>query len=266
MTTETPVTETPTETPSQPTSWTSSLAPEYQGIPTFSKFKDVNDLAKSYVNLEKLVGVEKIPMPKDEKDEAAWSTVYSRLGRPEAPEKYEVKMNLAEGLQVPDEVFNALKGRAHKLGLSTKQLQGMVDHWAELENNAHMQRLEEHKQHSFNAETELRKRLGSNFDVANKNVDAFIKNFYKTPEAQEKFLRAAKNDPEFFEGLFEASKAMGEDVLKGSKTAIGMTPVEAEAEYKKMLSDLKGPLYNEMHPEHDAAVKKLDALNRMRAA
>ncbi len=259
------VTTNETVTTQQPQTWTSSLSPEYQNLPNFSKFKDVNDLAKSYVNLEKLVGLEKIPMPKDEKDQAGWDMVYNRLGRPESPDKYEVKLGLAEGLQVPDEVFGSLKKRAHSLGMSTKQLQGILDHWSELENNALNQRNEQMKQAEISTETELRKQLGANYETSKKNVEAFIRSFVKK-ESQEAFLNQIKTDRDLFETFYNASKGLGEDSLKGAVKQVGLNPEEANLEYRRILADTKGPYYNPAHPEHELVKKKVfDLLTFMEA-
>lgn len=239
----------------QNASWTSTLSEEFRGLPSISKFKSADDLAKSYVNLEKLVGLEKIALPKDEKDEAGWSTVYSRLGRPESADKYDLKLNLAEGLKVPDEAINGLKQAGFKSGFSNKQLQSIVDHWVEIENQAYLQRVEASKQAELNTETGLRKKLGANYEASKKNVEAFIRNF-APQEEQEGFLDAIKRDSALFETLYNASKNMGEDVLKGGSKPAGFTPEEAELEYKRLTGDMKSPYWNPNHPEHEIAKKR----------
>lgn len=68
--------------------------------------------------------------------------------------------------------------------------------------------------------------------------------------------------PEEFEAFFNASKYLSEDVLKVGKP-MGMSPAEAElqkianAEYVRILSNVKGALYDPMHPEHELTKKKM---------
>lgn len=239
--------------------WISTLSEEYRELPTFTKFKSANDLAKSYMNLEKMLGGDKLSIPKDPNDEAAWAPVYSRLGRPESADKYDVKINLPEQLNVPKETFDALKTRAYSLGMSTKQLQGIVDHWSEIEGTAYAQRIEANKKAELDTETGLRRKLGANYEVAKTNVLALVKNFAPA-EARESILEELRVNPTMFEFYHNLSKSFSEDTLKGSRTEIGMTPEEAEAEYKKMLADFSGPLHKELHPEHDIAVKRVEQL------
>lgn len=239
----------------QNASWTSTLSEEFRGLPSISKFKSADDLAKSYVNLEKLVGLEKIALPKDEKDEAGWSTVYSRLGRPESSDKYEIKLNLNENIKANPEVLKVFNGAAFKAGLNNKQYQIFADAMSEIENQTYLQRVEASKQAELNTETGLRKKLGANYEASKKNVEAFIRNF-APQEEQEGFLDAIKRDSALFETLYNASKNMGEDVLKGGSKPAGFTPEEAELEYKRLTGDMKSPYWNPNHPEHEIAKKR----------
>ena len=63
-----------------------------------SDFKTPADLAKSWVNAQKLIGKEKIPLPGEKATKEDWDVVFSRLGRPEKPEGY----TLPE-IEVPDD-------------------------------------------------------------------------------------------------------------------------------------------------------------------
>ena len=56
--------------------------------PSLSPIKDVGNLARSFVNAQKLIGADKIPFPTNPTEEDL-SNIYSRLGRPETPEGYE---------------------------------------------------------------------------------------------------------------------------------------------------------------------------------
>lgn len=255
-------TETTATTVDTEKSWTISLAPEVRELPTFSKFKNVNDLATSYLNLEKTLGKEKLPLPKDDKDQAGWDMVYNRLGRPEAADKYEIKMQLAEGLNANEEHIKGLKSQAHKLGLSSKQLQGMIDYWTDLENGALKQRQDSSADAKNQAELGLRKRYGSAFEQTKTNVEAVIKNLVDKDD-QAEFLEAAKNNPKLFNALANISKNFSEDTLKGSSKGFAMAPEEAQREYLSILGDSKHPFNIGHHPEHDLAVEKMHNLMLM---
>ncbi|MCE2660922.1 MAG: hypothetical protein LW854_22260 [Rubrivivax sp.] len=80
-------------------------------------WKDPVELANGYRNLEKLLGSEKIPMPKGAEDKDGWSRVYDALGRPKSADDY--------GLQLPEggngDFLKAAAGKFHELGLSKAQ-------------------------------------------------------------------------------------------------------------------------------------------------
>ncbi len=79
------------------------------------KFNDFNSMAEGYLNLEKLLGREKIPMPQEGDGPEAWDRVYDALGRPKEGENY----NVPEGL--PEELGNELTGYFKEAGLNQAQ-------------------------------------------------------------------------------------------------------------------------------------------------
>ena len=48
-------------------------------------WNDPGEMAQGYRNLEKLVGGEKVPLPKGDTDNEGWERVYKALGRPAKP-------------------------------------------------------------------------------------------------------------------------------------------------------------------------------------
>ena len=65
---------------------------ELREHPSLSPIKDVGNLARSYVNAQRLIGSDKIPLPKNPTDEDL-DNIYSKLGRPETPEGYELPVD-----------------------------------------------------------------------------------------------------------------------------------------------------------------------------
>ena len=80
-------------------------------------WKDPVELANGYRNLEKLLGTEKVPLPKGAEDKEGWGRVYDALGRPKSADDY--------GLQLPEggngDFLKAAAGKFHELGLSKAQ-------------------------------------------------------------------------------------------------------------------------------------------------
>ncbi|MCL2672913.1 MAG: hypothetical protein FWF01_00815 [Alphaproteobacteria bacterium] len=98
-----------------------------------AKFKDaatgqlkVNELLKSYLKLEKLVGKSVVKIPGDDDSQEDRDEFHRMLGVPETPDRYEIAMK-SEFLRADPEVNTLL----HKAGLTTKQVQLVYDIAAE---------------------------------------------------------------------------------------------------------------------------------------
>lgn len=86
----------PTGNPAPAGEWYAGISDEgLRGYVQTKGFKDVPALADAYRNLEKLQGVPQDRLLKlpDKPDAPEWDGVYSRLGRPEKPEGYELKFD-----------------------------------------------------------------------------------------------------------------------------------------------------------------------------
>ncbi len=94
-------------------------------------FKTMPDVARSYRELEKLIGVKDtlLQVPVSDKPEE-WAGVYDRLGRPKDPTGY--KIDLPEGA---DRTFADTAAKwFHEAGLSERQAAPLVKQW-----NAHVE-------------------------------------------------------------------------------------------------------------------------------
>jgi hypothetical protein len=87
--------------------------------PDFYKF------ATSYRDTEKLLGGEKLPLPKDPNDAAAWDQVFDKLGRPKTAAEYKIPMKEGED----PTMVNWAKGVFHQAGLTQKQAERVGTEW-----------------------------------------------------------------------------------------------------------------------------------------
>ena len=65
----------------------------YRNDPSLSTYKDINGMAKSLINAQKMVGADKVAIPGSWATEDDWSQVYSKLGRPETADKYDLSFD-----------------------------------------------------------------------------------------------------------------------------------------------------------------------------
>lgn len=97
--------------------------PELKGWLQTKAVKTPEDLALSYKNLEKLLGSEKVPLPKDANDTEGWERLFKAAGRPDAPEAY--GLDKVEGAD--PEFSKAAAAAFHKAGLNPQQAAGLVE-------------------------------------------------------------------------------------------------------------------------------------------
>ena len=98
---------------------------ELRDHPSISPIKDVENLARSYVNAQRLIGADKVPLPTNPTDEDL-DRIYDRLGRPEAPSGYKFDV---DGNVITEDLASTYAEVAHKLRLSPQQAKGVLDYY-----------------------------------------------------------------------------------------------------------------------------------------
>ena len=104
--------------------WRSTLPDELKNDATLQNFKDIESLAKTVVHQQKVLG-SRIPLPKNDDE---YNELYNKLGRPEDPNKYEVKIPQEYEQYFKKENVDEFKNVAHKIGLNNKQVNALLDY------------------------------------------------------------------------------------------------------------------------------------------
>ena len=126
-----PVQPTTLETPAEVAqggsgnSFIEMIPEELREHPSLSPIKDVENLARSYVNAQRLIGSDKVPLPKNPTDEDL-DNIYSKLGRPETAEGYQLAV---DGNVITEDIAKNYADIAHTLRLTPQQAQGVLDYY-----------------------------------------------------------------------------------------------------------------------------------------
>ncbi len=213
--------------------WMDSLPDEIKRDPSLQLFKEsgVSGLAKSWVSSQQLIGKDKVLIPGEQATAEEWATLHAKLGRPEDPSKYELK--LPDGQKLDEKFAGGFKETAFKAGLSGKQVQQMAE-WYAKEAGAAV----EGKQAASAAELTqaldtYRTALGgqekfmARVDVARQAVRALgdekLTNFLKES--------GAGSRPEMIEFFAKLAGMMSEDKLRdGTGVPFGGDPADVEKE------------------------------------
>jgi len=251
--------------PTQEVSFLETLPEDLRQEPSLQNFRNVEDMAKSLVHAQKMVGADKISIPGKHATEDDWKQVYSKLGVPESPEGYEVKYEVQEGAS--DQPVKEFVSQAHKLGLLPHQAQGILDYYSSLESQGRDELQKQAELSKVNSEQELRKEFGLAYDSKVQKANQVFKNFFADDMAEMKLQDGTSlgNHPAFIKALSGLSDKFSEDNLgTGQEENSGITPVQAEKEISKILGDKDHPYWNKNHPNHQAAVEEVFQLQNMK--
>ncbi len=115
--------------------WRASLGDDIRHDPSLASIQDINGLAKGYVHAQRMVGADKVVIPKEDSGPEDWNDFYNRLGR---PEKYEIdRPELSDGLEYNSEMESKMLGLMHESGLSQAQAQKLYSGYMEYINEGH---------------------------------------------------------------------------------------------------------------------------------
>jgi hypothetical protein len=221
----------------QPTNenWYSTLSEEYRNHPSIQKFNDANGLAKSYLNLESMMGQEKIPVPKGVEDSNAWGLYRKAFNVPEAAENYNIKI---EGVE--DEKLGLFKELFHKHNISQDTAQALADAYVEDLKGlfAHQDQLKQVAME--NATNDLKKEWGLKYEENLKTARNFLEKMAGNEEDYKYFEGVIGNDAKFIKLLSKMGESISEGSLGGFESQTGgfvKTPKEAEAELNSILNN-----------------------------
>ena len=251
------------------TDWRSGLDPSLKNHPSLQSFKGPGDLAKSWVEAQKLIGRDKIPVPGEKATKEDWDMVFERLGRPKDANGYEIpKVDTPEGYpETSKEFMDTFKAKALELGMLPAQVNGLYKWFMEEQISEYNQFGEKRNLERGEAENNLRKLWGKAFEQNIEISKQAIKKY-----GSEKFMEKLEqtglgNDPDMVQFIASMAKNFSEDKITGKETSYTKSPDEAIAEIKKIqgeaMKDRNHPMNNKHHPEYEYFKQKWQSLHNM---
>jgi len=248
--------------------WTTSLEPEHRTLVGVKGWKTPGDTIKGYSELEKLVGHEKIAMPRKDKDgnyeQGELDRVMTQLGRPKDPKEYKASatFKLPEGMALDAKFMEGFNAKLHKAGFLPHQYSLVMDELANVINQG-TQAQKDANDKAFNeAALNLRTRWGLAYDEKAKLANAVLKNFSADPKQGDTIVKKYGNDPMLIELLANVGSNLSEESLvRTNMSGTLLSPEAAQLEINKIKSN---PAYLDAnHPEHKFLVDRMYELNKM---
>ena len=263
-TTQPTTTPTVTSTAQPTSSWKDSISEEYRKDPNIEKFTEADALAKSYINAVKMIGQDKIVIPTKNSTQETWEEAYTKLGRPESPDKYNFDVK-SDVVNMDEGAIKSFAEQSHKLGLNNKQAEGILDFYKNnMEGNAQQAKIDTETAQS-QSEQELRQEWGRDFDGKVKQAGALAKANIN-PEVLDMTLSNGirlGDHPEIIKGFAKIADMMSEDKIVSTESENVNTVADIETEISTITNDTDGPYWNKQHPDHDKVVQQVYTLREM---
>lgn len=248
--------------------WTTMLEPSHREIVKIKGWKTPADTIKGYSELEKLVGHEKIAMPRKDKDgnyePGELDRVMAQLGRPKDPKEYKTSANfkLPEGIALDAKFIEGFNAKLHKAGFLPHQYALVMDELANVLNQG-TQAQKDANDKAFNeAILNLRTKWGLAYDEKAKLANNVLREFCADKSQGDAIVKKYGNDPFIIELLANVGGNLSEEVLaRTNMSGTLLSPEAAQMEKNKILSN---PAYLDAnHPEHKYLVDRMFELNKM---
>lgn len=247
----TPANEQPFEAPA----WLKGVPEELVKEPSVKNLPDLQSLVKSYVSAQKMIGAEKVVIPKKDATAEQWGEFYKKVGLPEAIDKYALTKD--EKSPMEQAFFDSFKEAAFKNGILPHQAQGLLsafDNIAKTNTEKFAAEAKAQAENNITAlKTEWGEAFGSKLEIIKETVDKFGGDDLRA------VLQNAglATNPVVAKALLQIGENLQEKAPKGLESK---TPGQVKSSIEEIMSDRNHPYHNPEHIGHAQAVREVEAL------
>lgn len=214
----------------------------------------LQELSNSYNSMEKYLGNDKVPVPKDPNDKIAWDMYYKAGGVPDSAEAYEFKRvdDLPSGLPYDEELEKSYRNFAHATKLNPWQAQNLYDAFAKHQVERHMAWQADQKQSQERLGVEFAREYGASSEGVKQGVSALMSK-YADPDFKQMLDESGYgNDLRMVRMMARIAKDMnGSTKLKGTPEMTGAPRSTADLEAK--IADFRKTHHKVLMNSEDAA-------------
>lgn len=242
--------------------WRDVIPTEFKDHASLKMIPDVPTLVKNYINAQKMVGADKIPVPTQHATDEDWKGVFQKLGLPAEAKDYNLK--LPEGVNADSAFMKGFKEFAYKSNILPKQAEGLLS-WYEGQIKSQSGEVQAHADTQRAAGiTALRQEWGNAFDTKVLAAQVAFKEF--GDEDARVFLNESKlaESPQLLKMFARIGETMNEDVVRGGVPrgdSSLMDPAAAKKAIGVVMGNHEHPYFNKNHANHATAVKEMADLN-----
>jgi hypothetical protein len=213
--------DTKPEAPKVDAKWYDDLPDDLKADPNVVKYSSKEALAKAHVNAVKLLGTDKVPLPKDENDAEGWERYYKAGGRPDKAEDYAIERGID----------------AHRAAMDAQA--------------AYVRERDER----------ITRELGDQLPAYKANAIAVMKEYGDSDLVAYLNDSKLGDDPRFIKAFGRIGRELlGDNRVKTPERSQATDAGDAQAQLAKFRERNSKALYDNMHPGHKAAVAQLTEL------
>ncbi len=253
--------------------WTGAFEPELKTLAAHKGWRGPEDALRSYAHLERAFGADKVALPGKDAEPAEWDALYARLGRPAAPEQYDVAgVARPEGMPWNAEGEHAMLREMHAAGLSNRQAKHLLSKYAEMQGGAWQTAASHGARRVEEARSALRRDWGAAYDAKSDLANRAFRMAFGDGIEEARQLRLADGSflgdhPALVRAFARLGESLAEHPMAGAKGGahLSATPEEARAEIARMHGEpaTMRALTDRSHPEYAGMVEKRDRLYRL---
>lgn len=254
----------------QTSSWKSGINTDLRNSPLLQKFEDtpdgLNKALESHANLEKLLGHEKVPVPKDINDIEGWNRFSKAMGIPDKAEGYglpDPKLpDSMKGITIDKNKFAEIM-HAHKVHPSA--VKGIWNEYQRLNVDIHTAAMKAHQENLGKTVNTLKGEWGDAYQTNVELGQMVINKFSDNEETNDYLTSVLSQDPRGIKFLAKIGDQFAENkVGEFQMKRFSLSPDEALEEVAQMKRDMDGPYMNQRgkfsEKEHHAAVERVNFL------
>jgi hypothetical protein len=250
--------------------WKTGINTDLRNSPLLQKFEDtpegLNKALESHANLEKLLGHEKVPIPKDVNDVEGWNRFSKAMGIPDK----------AEGYGLPDAAIpESMKGMtldknkfaeiAHAHKLTPAQAKGLWETYTRENVGSYEAAMKAHKEQLVKTVNTLKSEWGDAYQTNVELGQMVINKFSQDQETNDLMTSIVASDPRLIKAFAKIGEQFAENkVGEFQMKKFSLAPEEAMNEVEKIKNDMNGPYMNQSGKftsrEHQAAVDRVNSL------
>lgn len=253
------------------TSWKKGLNPDLVNSPSMKKFDDTKEglekAFQSHFELEKMLGHEKVPVPKGPDDKAAMDIFKKAFRIPDKAEGY----GLSDPT-VPESMKHVIMDKTQfaatvlKYNLTPEQAKGVWGEYQEMVKGIHAKAVSDHTTHMTTVVNQMKQEWGDAYASKVQLGEMVINKFSDDKEMNDFITATLSKDPRGIKFLAKLGDQFAENKIGDFKyQRHSLTPEEAKKELGEIRSNPNHPYMNEKAPEAERKIA-IEHVNKLIAA